>query len=153
MGSFDAKGCRVDLGIQKPTVLRVLPTLYLRGHNPLFCRVWGHREGLGLSVSTLRLRVFAVPPRHRRLARGVVSKGGDRAGQVGVGHHLGKDLQHVDERPSGLELLKEPRGNHAVVIEDAPAEPEHEPAAVVGNAVSTNHESSLFRARPPNRQI
>ena len=105
---------------------------------------------MALSVSALRLRVFAVPPRHRRLARGVVNKGGDRAGQVGVGHHLGKDLQHVDERPSGLELLKEPRGNHAVVIEVGPAQPEHEPAGVIGNAVSANHESSLLRARPPN---
>ena len=26
-------------------------TLYLRGHNLLFCRVWGYRPDLGFSVS------------------------------------------------------------------------------------------------------
>ena len=36
------QGPKPHLGIQKPTVF-MGSTLQLRGHNLLFCRVWGHR--------------------------------------------------------------------------------------------------------------
>ena len=102
----------------------------------------GARNGVGLGFDPAEVRVpkhadsvvIAIALPQGRLARLVVDERQPALGQEGRERRerqdLGDDLEDVDERPPGGEVVEEPLGHLSMVVEGRVADPEDEALAV-----------------------